>query len=122
MMMGRVTEECEAVVALHVRALGGRPETVQAVVDTGFTEFLALPHTMVTRLGLPYRGNIPLGLADGTEADFAMYRAVVEWHGRARPVSVVATESGALLGMALLRGSRLTLDVIENGQFQIEPL
>ena len=122
MITGRVTAEREAVVGLEVRAIGGRPETVQAVVDTGFTEFLALSHTTIARLGLPYRGNLPLTLADGTAAHFALYRAIVEWHGRPHPVSVVAIEHGALLGMALLHGSRLTLDVLDDGPLRIEPI
>ncbi|MBM4031233.1 MAG: clan AA aspartic protease [Planctomycetes bacterium] len=122
MMTGRVAGAREAVVPLQVRALGGRPEWVQAVVDTGFTEFLALSSDTIERLGLPFRGNLPLTLADGSEDDFAIYRAIVEWHGYACPVSVAAIQAGALLGMGLLRGSRLTLDITEDGPVQIEPL
>jgi len=40
-MTGRVTAEREAIVPNQVRALGGRPEMVQTIVDTRFTEFLA---------------------------------------------------------------------------------
>jgi len=122
MITGRVTSEREAIIAVEVRALGGRPETLEAVLDTGFTEFLALPVAAVTRLRLPYRGSQHVTLADGGETELATYRAIVEWHGHALPVSVLAIESGALVGMALLHGSRLTLDAVENGPLQIEPL
>jgi len=93
----------------------------EAVVDTGFSEFLALSHPAIARLGLPYRGELALTLANGREEDFAVYRAIVEWHGHACPVPVVATDAGALVGMALLHGSRLTMDIHENGPLRIEP-
>jgi hypothetical protein len=35
---------------------------------------------------------------------------------------VFESEAGALLGMALLRGSLLTLEIIEGGPVQIQPL
>ncbi len=122
MMTGRVTAEREAIVPLQVRALGGRAATVQVVVDTGFSEFLALSQAVIERLALPYWCNTGFTLADGGEAELPVYRALVEWHGRVRPVSVVAIGAGALLGMALIEGSRLTLDAVPNGPVQIEPL
>ena len=122
MMTGRVTREREAVIPLKVRALGGRAETVHAVLDTGFTEHLALPRDTITHLKLPYRGSEHVALADGKEAEVAMYRAIVEWHGYARPVTVFAIDAGVLLGMALIAGSRLTLDAVPGGSVQIEPL
>ena len=122
MIAGRVTAEREALVPLQVRALGGRPETVEAVVDTGFSEFLALPWALIERLGLPYYGDSIFTLADGGEAHLPVYRVLVEWHGSPRPVSVVATEAGALVGMALIEGSRLTLDAIPDGPVRIQPI
>ena len=103
-------------------AYAEKPMTVEAVIDTGFTEFLALRAATVRRLRLPYRGSQHATLANGQETELAVYRGIVEWHGDARPVSVFAVEGGALLGMAMLEGSRLTIDVQEDGPVQIQPL
>jgi len=122
MMAGRITPELEAIVPLEVRALGGGPETVHAVLDTGFSEALALPFATIARLGLPYRGNELVTLADGSETEVGIYRAIVEWHGRVRPVTVFAVHGSALFGMALVEGSRVTFDAIPNGPVHIQPL
>jgi clan AA aspartic protease len=122
MIAGNVTSECEAVIALDVRAVGGRPESIEAILDTGFTEFLALPRAAIARLGLRYRGSQRATLADGSDTDLATYRAIVEWHGHARAVSVLEIGGGALVGMALLQGSRLTMDVVADGAVKIVPI
>ena len=121
-MTGTVTARSEAVVPLQVRAAGGKPALVQAVVDTGFTDFLALSHRRIAELALPFRGSLLLTLADGSAARFSTYRAVVEWHDHPRPVTVVGIQAGALLGMGLLHGSRLTMDVLDDGPVRIEPI
>jgi len=77
---------------------------------------------LIERLGLPYYGDSIFTLADGGEAHLPVYRVLVEWHGSPRPVSVVATEAGALVGMALIEGSRLTLDAIPDGPVRIQPI
>jgi hypothetical protein len=61
-------------------------------------------------------------LADGTRTYFETYTATLDWHGAVRPVIVVESAGGNLLGMSLLRGSRLKLDVVEQGPVSIEPL
>jgi len=122
MMTGRVTAQREAIVPLRVRALGGPPETVRAVLDTGFTESLALPLATIARLGLPHFADELVTLADGSETELPIHGAIVEWHGRVRPVTVFAVDAGALLGMALIGGSRVTFDAIPNGPVQIEPI
>ena len=122
MITGTVTAGREAVVALQVRALGGKPELVHAVLDTGFTDFLALPHGLIAQLGLPFRGSAVFGLADGSEARLSAYRAIVEWHGRPRPVTVLGIRAGAVIGMALLQGSLVTLKVVTDGPVRIEPI
>jgi hypothetical protein len=50
------------------------------------------------------------------------YRGTVLWDGRERPVVVLATEGGSAIGMSLLYGYRLAIDVVASGPVRIEPL
>lgn len=55
-MRGRVNEDFEAVVAITVRHRdqGAR---IDAVVNTGFSEFLTLPTSLLVALGAHWRTN-----------------------------------------------------------------
>lgn len=122
MITGRVTSEREAVVPLQLQAPEGQPETVEAVIDTGFTEFVALPPDRVAGLGLPLVGLQQMILADGSITTVSVHEAVVHWHGARLPVQALEVQGGVLLGMALLRASRVTMDIVEDGPVRIEPM
>ena len=51
-----------------------------------------------------------------------LYRAKVIWHGVERLVYVLRADAESLVGMSLLHGSRVTLDVVTNGDVTIAPL
>jgi uridine phosphorylase len=61
-------------------------------------------------------------LGDGSETRVPVYRVAVRWHGRFVSVLALEMEGGALLGMALLRGSHVAMDVVGDGQLRIEPI
>ncbi len=88
---------------------------VDAIVDTGFTGFLTLPLAVVRSLALPLLGSTPVVLADGSAAVLEVYEAFVVWHGSPRPVECLVAEGAPLLGMTLLRGSELRIQVVEGG-------
>ena len=46
----------------------------------------------------------------------------MSWHGRPSDVLVLNSDSAPLLGMALLWGSRVTVDALTDGQVTIEDL
>lgn len=126
-MDGRVTTDGrQAVLAMRVlgsvEQLDGESRLVEAVIDTGFTGQLVLPPEAVGQLGLPGRGRRKAILADGRTVEVNVYLARVIWHGRERAVQVLATEGGPLVGMALLRGSRLTVDAAPDGSVLVEEL
>ncbi|NQT88091.1 clan AA aspartic protease [bacterium] len=122
MITGAVTAEREAVVALPVSTAGTEPRGVDLVIDTGFTEFIALPSECIERLHLPLIGLQRMILADGSVATLSVYEAIVHWHGAALPIQALEIEGSALLGMALLQDSHLAMDVIVGGRVQIAPL
>lgn len=94
--------------------------TEEAVVDTGFTGWLTLPQTLIARLGLTYYGQRPANQASGEILMFDIYGGLVAWHGGPRPVLVHRVDGKPLIGMALLSGSRLTVDAREGGWVLIE--
>ena len=52
MIVGEVTPNREAILRLTLRGLGGQEAVVEAVVDTGFTEYLTLPEETIATLDL----------------------------------------------------------------------
>ncbi len=48
MMRGFISGDREAVLRLRVRGPGGREETVEAVIDTGFNGYLTLPISLIS--------------------------------------------------------------------------
>ncbi len=128
MITGSVTPDGrEAVIILDVcdlrrSSLRGEKsyQRIEAVIDTGFTGYLTLPADVATSLGLPERGAERFVLADGSEAVLAIYRGRVLWHGRELRIPVSQADGGALVGMSLLRGSRLTVNAVPSGEVLIE--
>ena len=50
------------------------------------------------------------------------YIGTVLWNGQDRMVEVAAADTTPLVGMGLLRGHGLRVDVVENGEVKIEEL
>jgi clan AA aspartic protease len=112
----------EAQISLLVRGPLGSEHTIDSVLDTGFDGFLTLPAATVAALGLRFYGPILGMLADGSVVQLRQYEAVVDWDGTARDVLVLEADGGPLLGMSLLYGSRVTLDVVDGGPVSITSL
>lgn len=54
-------------------------------------------------------------LADGRETVFDIYEASVVWDGQLRRVAVDAVDAAPLIGMHLLEGYELTIQVVRGG-------
>ena len=122
MITGKIVDNQEAIIELEVIGIN-RPEKIEVVIDTGFTGELTLPSDLIDRLGLPRVGDLPAILGDGNEVDVDLYLGIVLWQGEERIVQVLSTDdSKALVGMSLLYGNRLILDVVTDGEITIETL
>ncbi|MGI9175845.1 MAG: clan AA aspartic protease [Rhodothermales bacterium] len=86
-----------------------------AVVDTGYDGSLTLPAKLIAALALEWQRRGRALLADGSESIFEIYDAEVEWDGEWKPVTVDAAETTPLIGMRLLRGYELRVEVVEGG-------
>ncbi len=122
MIVGRINSEIEAVVELVVTGPDGDTETVEAVIDTGFSGNLTLPESAVKVLQLEWLGREPAQLADGRTELFDVFAAKVNWDGAVRAIEVQATEAQPLVGMALLHRHSLKLDIVEDGTVEIRSM
>lgn len=121
MIRGAVNARHEAVVRLRVRGPGGRESDVDAIADSGFTASMTLPMTTVTALGLARQSGGTAVLADGSVRQFDIYAAEVAWDGAWRAVLVSAVGSESLLGMRLMAGHKVVVEVVPGGSVEIVP-
>jgi clan AA aspartic protease len=122
MMQGFLNQNCEAIIRVAVGHANAPKQMVEAVIDTGFTGFLSLPISSITTLGLPWYFRDIGTLGDGSEVIFDMYKATVIWDGKTQVIDVAASEADPLVGMSLLYGFRIQMDVVEGGIVTIEAL
>jgi hypothetical protein len=59
-------------------------------------------------------------LGDGSEVSLEAFEAVVLWDRDERQVVTLETGSQALVGMAMLAGSHVELNVVEGGRVAIQ--
>ena len=83
-------------------------QTVEAVVDTGFTTYLTLPERTIHELGLIYLGQRPATLASGEVRMFDIYGGLTLWHDQLRVAVIHRTNDRPLIGMSLLSGTALS--------------
>ncbi len=122
MITGIVTVAREAVISLTVRGPTGQEQELEAVIDTGFDGSLTLPPALIAALGLPWRRRGRALLADGNESVFDIYEATVMWDSTACRVSVDEVDVMPLVGMSLLYGYELTVQIVEGGRVLLKPL
>ena len=120
MIEGVVNAAHEAVVTLPVQGPAGQPREIDAVIDTGFNRFLTLPPALVAELDLPFVTSGRVTLADGSQASFEVYEVAVLWAGRPRNVYTYAADSMPLVGMLLLDGHDLSIQVRDGGRVVIQ--
>jgi clan AA aspartic protease len=110
-----VNAALEATLRIVVLDTRGQPSEIETVVDTGFSGFLTLPPPLIAALALPWLCRQLGVLADGQVHIFDVYNATIIWDGQPRTVEVEAVDAQPLLGMALLRGHDLRVQVVPGG-------
>ena len=111
MIEGAVNDAYEAVVALSLQGPAGQAQEIEAVIDTGYSGFLTLPTALVTELGLPFAYIGRALLANDDEVTFDVHDVTVLWDGQPRHIRADATGSTPLVGMLLLDGHNLNIEV-----------
>ena len=122
MITGQVTTGRLAQIRLMVLDGTGQGHEVEALVDTGFDGALTLPPELISTLGLVWRRRGRALLADGRESVFDIYEATIIWDGQPHRAAVDAANTDPLVGMALLEGYELTVQVRAGGTVTITQL
>jgi clan AA aspartic protease len=122
MMYGIVDRNLEATIRLVVGNANSQRQTIDALIDTGFTGFLTLPRSVITTIKLQLYRREAGTLGDGSTCIFDVYRGLVIWDGEYREIDINASEAAPLVGMSLLYGYRVQLDAIEGGTVTIQSL
>jgi clan AA aspartic protease len=122
MIRGEVDANLQAKAPLKALGRAGQVADLTAIIDTGFSDFLSLPPAIIRDLGFEFEDPVTVILADGSETVLDTYAGRIEWDNRELRIVVIEADGDALIGMSLLRGHRLQLDVGEHGPLLIDAL
>ena len=78
-----------------------------------------MPLSFVSDLELAFVGTSQLILANGSMDTFDVHRVSVRWGGRIREVEAHVSDGDALIGMRMLVGYNLNMDVEPGGRVTI---
>ena len=122
MVEGNVNSVYETVILLTLPGPAGQLLELECVVDIGFTGYLTLPPTVVHELTLPVVTSGMATLTDGSEVAFDTYEIAVLWHGRRRVIFADEAETTPLVGVMLLEGNDLNMQVRTGGRVLIQEI
>jgi clan AA aspartic protease len=121
-MITGAVRDLDARIELVIRGPGGRENRVEAVVDTGYNSSLSLPPAIVKSLGLIW-GDIGRAiLADGSECAYDLFEATIIWDRKLIDILVDELDCEPLVGMELLSGYELKVQVRNEGKVTIKRL
>lgn len=120
-MITGIVNSLEASVPLVVRGRNSEKQ-IEAVLDTGFNAWLSLPPAVITALELQWKSTGRGILADGSECLFDVFEGRVIWDGVEKRILIDESDADPLIGMALLSGFELRMEVTNGGIVSIERL
>ena len=122
MIKGRVSHRLRVRLPVELLLNDTSFRSLEVDLDTGFTGDLTLPAEVIRQCGLVPEGERPVVLANGDEVNLRVWQGRTLWHGSPRRVKILQAEGEPLLGMKLLRGSRVAFDALAGGSVAIEEL
>ncbi|MBE8998068.1 clan AA aspartic protease [Nostoc sp. LEGE 12447] len=119
MIAGIVNVDLEPIISISICGSDGKIYTQDAIVDTGFNGWLSLPPDLIAQLNLRWKRRGRAILGDGSECVFNVYEAVLVWDGDILIIPVDEADSEPLVGMSLMEGYQLMVQVFENGRVEL---
>ena len=105
---------------LESRTLETVLDSLEVVLDTGFTGYLTLSTETFQQFGLPLVDRRTFELANGECFDFEAYLGAVSRNGLPTDALVLQSDSIPLMGMNLLWGSRVVVNAMDDGEVSNE--
>ncbi len=121
-MITGMMQSGEGRIRLTVKGLHGEERVVEAIVDTGYSASLTLPPAVIAALGLAWQSMDTAKLADGSECIFSVYEGRVVWDGKVRQILVDEANADPLVGMRLLKGYEVKIEVRARCKVRIKRL
>ena len=122
MIRGAFNERIQPMVVVEIADSEGQYHPVEALLDTGFTQYLTLPPDEIARLGLEYADRLPMILANGQRIEVSVYEGLVKWFGESKSARVIAVDGLPLLGMSMLENCKVTFSAQSGGEILIEAI
>jgi clan AA aspartic protease len=119
MITGIVNPDFEPIIPLSICGADGKVYTQDAIVDTGFNGWLSLPPDLIAQLDLKWKRRGRAILGDGSECVFNVYEAVLVWDGNFLTIPIDEADSEPLVGMSLMEGYQLIVQVFEGGRVEL---
>lgn len=122
MIFGSIDDSGDLTIPIRVLDANGHVHRIVAVVDTGFNGHISLLPHQIRELGLGPPQSVAMAVANDAIISVNAYPGIVLWQGERRPVEVIEAEGTPTVGLALLWGSLLTVEITEHGAVTISPL
>ncbi|MFP4101507.1 clan AA aspartic protease [Coleofasciculus sp.] len=119
MITGRVNADFEPIIPLSIYDVNGKMYTQEAIIDTGFNGWLSLSPDLINQLNLIWKRRGRALLGDGSECIFNVYEAVILWDGSPLRIPIDEADSEPLVGMSLMEGYQLIVQVFEGGKVEL---
>ena len=119
MIAGIVNADFEPIILLSICGSDGKVYTKDAIVDTGFNGWLSLSPDLIAKLNLKWKRRGRAILGDGSECVFNVYEAVLVWDGNFLTIPIDEANSEPLVGMSLMEGYQLMVQVFEGGHVEL---
>jgi clan AA aspartic protease len=111
MIEGYISPQLEPIIPLSIRGSLPPFRDIEAVVDTGFNDYLTLPIELISELQLQEIGETDVLLADGSTASTKLFMVCVLWQGEERFIPIQVGVGSPLIGMLLLYDTQVTINV-----------
>jgi clan AA aspartic protease len=118
-MEGEVNPFLELITPIQLVTESGGIVDLDAVIDTGFSEYLLLPNSIINACGFYYFDAMHFTLANGDEVLISVHVGSIRWFGQTCKVYVLNAETEPLIGMKQLKGCRVSFEVIDGGPVTI---